>query len=54
MRKIVAAAFVSLTRPGAFRLTRSAVSPSGVLVATYERAGDVRTGSFALDTPGEA
>ena len=39
------------TRPAAFRLTRSVTSPSGVLVATYERAGDVRTGSFALDTP---
>jgi dihydrofolate reductase len=34
-------------RPAAFRLTRSVASPSGVLVATYERAGDVRTGSFA-------
>lgn len=39
------------TRPVAFRLTRSVASPSGVLVATYERAGDVGTGSFALDTP---
>lgn len=38
-------------RPAAFRLTRSAVSPSGVLVATYERAGAVRTGSFALAAP---
>lgn len=36
------------TRPAAFTLTRSVASPSGVLVATYERAGDVRTGSFAL------
>lgn len=35
------------TRPAAFRLTRSVASSSGVLVATYERAGDVRTGSFA-------
>jgi dihydrofolate reductase len=38
------------TRPAAFRLTRSVASSSGVLVATYERAGDVRTGSFADDT----
>jgi dihydrofolate reductase len=38
------------TRPAAFRLTRSVASSSGVLVATYERAGDVRTGSFARDT----
>ena len=38
-------------QPAAFRLTHSVVSPSGVVVATYERAGAVRTGSFALDTP---
>lgn len=38
------------TRPAAFRLTRSVASASGVIVATYERAGDVRTGSFAPDT----
>ena len=36
------------TRPAAFTLTRSVASPGGVLVATYERAGEVRTGSFAL------
>lgn len=36
------------TRPAAYTLTRSVASPSGVLVATYERAGEVRTGSFAL------
>lgn len=33
-------------RPAAFRLTRTAVAPSGVIVASYERDGDVRTGSF--------
>jgi dihydrofolate reductase len=38
------------TQPTAFRLTRSVTSPSGVLIATYERAGEVRIGSFALDT----
>ncbi len=42
------------TRPAAFRLARSAASPSGVLIATYEGAGEVGTGSFALDTPSEA
>jgi dihydrofolate reductase len=41
-------------QPAAFRLTRSVASPSGVLVATYERAGAVTTGSFALPTPTEA
>jgi dihydrofolate reductase len=39
------------TLPAAFRLTRSASSPSGVLVATYERAGAVRTGSFVPEPP---
>ena len=38
-------------RPGAFRLVRSTKSPSGVLIATYERAGAVKTGSFALANP---
>lgn len=42
------------TRPGAFKLARSTVSGTGVLVARYERAGDVRTGSFALENPSEA
>jgi dihydrofolate reductase len=32
--------------PAAFRLTGSQVSPSGVIVANYERAGAVQTGSF--------
>ncbi|HPF36880.1 MAG TPA: dihydrofolate reductase family protein [Candidatus Krumholzibacteria bacterium] len=32
--------------PAAFRLTESKVSPKGVIVANYERAGDVQTGSF--------
>jgi len=33
--------------PAAFQLTHSEATPSGVLVANYERAGDVKTGSFA-------
>ncbi|MBX3576605.1 MAG: dihydrofolate reductase family protein [Rhizobiaceae bacterium] len=40
--------------PAAFRLTKSAVSSTGALVATYARAGDVRTGSFAMDDPSPA
>jgi dihydrofolate reductase/ketosteroid isomerase-like protein len=40
--------------PAGFKLIESKVSPSGVIVATYMRAGDVRTGSFALKTPTEA
>lgn len=33
--------------PTSFRLTRSATSGTGVLLATYERAGKVETGTFA-------
>lgn len=40
--------------PTAFRLTHSAATPAGVLIARYERAGEVPTGSFALETPTEA
>jgi dihydrofolate reductase len=39
------------TMPAAFRLTKSRTSPNGVLIASYERAGDVKTGSFALEQP---
>jgi dihydrofolate reductase len=42
------------TRPGAFRLAKWTVANSGVLVARYERFGDVRTGSFGSETPSEA
>ena len=42
------------TRPAAFTLTRATASPSGVVIATYERAGTVDTGSFALAAPTEA
>jgi dihydrofolate reductase len=33
-------------RPAAFRMTRSQVTPGGVIIAAYERDGEVRTGSF--------
>ena len=51
MRRIVILSFVKRlfaegTMPAAFRLTKSAVSPSGVIVANYERAGEVKTGTF--------
>ncbi len=35
------------TIPAAFTLIESKVSPSGVIVASYKRAGEVKTGSFA-------
>lgn len=34
------------TMPAAFQLTESTVSPSGVIVASYKRDGEVRLGSF--------
>ena len=39
--------FGEATVPATFKVTKSAVSPSGVVIATYQRAGDVKTGSFA-------
>ena len=38
--------FADGTIPVAFKLTDSKVSPSGVIIANYERAGEVKTGSF--------
>ena len=39
--------FAEGTRPAAFKLIDSTITPSGVIVANYQRAGDVQTGSFA-------
>jgi len=38
--------FAEGTIPAAFKLTDSKVSPKGVIIANYERAGEVKTGSF--------
>jgi dihydrofolate reductase len=38
--------FTEGTIPAAFKLTDSKVSPKGVIIANYERAGEVETGSF--------
>jgi len=46
--------FAEGTIPAGFELLESGISPSGVIVATYKRAGEVRTGSFALEVPTEA
>lgn len=34
------------TMPAAFSLVESQVSPSGVIIASFKRAGEVKTGSF--------
>jgi dihydrofolate reductase len=39
------------TIPGSFRLLESGVSPAGVIIANYARAGKVKTGSFAAASP---
>jgi dihydrofolate reductase len=41
--------FADGTVPKALRLIDSKVSASGVVIGTYEPAGDIVTGSFALD-----
>jgi dihydrofolate reductase len=40
--------------PVAFTLSESVVTPSGVIVASYVRSGNVKTGTFADDNPSEA
>lgn len=39
--------FAEGTMPGAFSLREARMSPRGVIIASYERAGIVQTGSFA-------
>ena len=42
------------TIPAGFKLVDSKTSTTGVIVATYERAGKVKTGLIASETPTEA
>jgi dihydrofolate reductase len=42
------------TVPAALKLVDSKVSKTGVALCTYERAGDIDTGSFEFDEPTEA
>ena len=46
--------FAEGTTPAGFKLLDSKPSTSGVIIATYERAGEVKTGSFAMENPTEA
>ncbi|MBX6366247.1 MAG: dihydrofolate reductase [Gemmatimonadetes bacterium] len=43
--------FAEGTRPGKLKLVGSTVSTTGVIIATYEPAGAVAYGSFALEEP---
>lgn len=40
--------------PAAFKLTRSQTSTTGVIMTTYERAGEIQVGSFATQAPSDA
>ncbi|TGQ71523.1 dihydrofolate reductase [Mesorhizobium sp. M00.F.Ca.ET.186.01.1.1] len=40
--------------PGAFKLVKSQTSSTGVIMATYERSGEIKVGSFAQEEPSEA
>lgn len=46
--------FGSRAAPAALKVTKSVISPNGVVIATYERAGEVTTGSFTMETPSAA
>ncbi len=43
--------FAEGTIPAGFKLLLSEISPSGVIIASYERAGEVKTGSFGHRLP---
>ncbi|KEC73790.1 pyrimidine reductase protein [Rhizobium leguminosarum bv. phaseoli CCGM1] len=40
--------------PEALRLTANSVSTTGVIMSVYERAGEVKPGSFAMQEPSQA
>ena len=46
--------FAEGTIAAGFKLLESEISPNGVVILKYVRAGDVKTGSFALEVPTEA
>jgi dihydrofolate reductase len=43
--------FVEGARPAAFTLVNNKVTTKGVLIARYQRAGNVVTGDFTMDPP---
>lgn len=46
--------FAEDAKPTALELTHSRVSPTGLVAATYARAGKVKTGDYAVDPPSAA
>jgi len=39
--------------PHSFKLTRSRVTPKGLIIGHYEREGEIKIGDTALDSPSE-
>ena len=48
------ALFASGSAPRVYKLTRSRVSSSGVMIGHYERDGEIKIGDSALNSPSEA
>jgi dihydrofolate reductase len=46
--------FADGSAPHSYTLTRSLTSSTGLTIAHYERAGDIKTGDTALDSPSDA
>jgi dihydrofolate reductase len=45
--------FAEGTMPAGFTMLQSQITPSGVVVASYGRAGEIKVGSFALEPSAE-
>jgi dihydrofolate reductase len=45
--------FADGSAPHSFKLTRSRVSPNGLIVGHYEREGGIKIGDTTLDSPSE-
>ncbi len=48
MRKIIGLVFADGTIPAAFKVTETVAGSKGVIVANYERAGAITTGTASL------
>ena len=45
--------FADGSGPHAYKLTRSRVSSTGIMIGHYERDGEIKMGDTALDAPSE-
>jgi len=46
--------FADGSAPRSYKLTRSRISSTGIMIAHYERAGEIKVGDTAMDLPSEA